>query len=325
MKKYIAALIILLMLPVTVFAHSGNTDSNGGHKDGSDYHYHHGYPAHDHYDMDGNGTVDCPYDFDDRTGWNSGSNTDKNKSTSTTSSEKKTSQEKKTKPVWPIILQVFIAAVCLGTIALLVKISKEKSIEIELLKDQIDFTQKCCNEEIEYFQASIDQQVEENTKDVVSRRNRTVQALQARCNRKDHEIQDLLSTLHLLRDFYPQSTAQSRLTRSLQRYGEIQGKNISIPDDVVFINGRYPVKGNINEDRPFGDYTIFIADKGHVYHSKRWCGSTYSLKAKHIFEVTGPIRPCKNCGKPVDLTIPEWYIEFRNALPYLHSGESRCD
>ena len=32
-----------------------------------EYHYHHGYPAHQH-----TGGV-CPYAFDDRTGWNSGS------------------------------------------------------------------------------------------------------------------------------------------------------------------------------------------------------------------------------------------------------------
>lgn len=43
------------------FAHSGRTDSNGGHYDRSDgsYHYHHGYSAHRH----PNGV--CPFDFDD--------------------------------------------------------------------------------------------------------------------------------------------------------------------------------------------------------------------------------------------------------------------
>lgn len=51
-------------------AHSGRTDADGGHVDSEsgEYHYHHGYPAHDHYDMDGDGTIDCPYDFDDQTG-----------------------------------------------------------------------------------------------------------------------------------------------------------------------------------------------------------------------------------------------------------------
>lgn len=62
-------LFLCLQVPAVVFAHPGRTDSNGGHTDHStgEYHYHHGYPAHQHYDMDGNGTIDCPYLFDDQT------------------------------------------------------------------------------------------------------------------------------------------------------------------------------------------------------------------------------------------------------------------
>lgn len=52
--------VIILGSCVAVFAHPGKTDSDGGHFDRStgEYHYHHGYPAHQHE----NGT--CPYDFD---------------------------------------------------------------------------------------------------------------------------------------------------------------------------------------------------------------------------------------------------------------------
>lgn len=61
----IILLIIFLIfnLTITAFAHSGRTDSSGGHYDSStgSYHYHHGYPAHQHT----NG--ECPYDFDDKT------------------------------------------------------------------------------------------------------------------------------------------------------------------------------------------------------------------------------------------------------------------
>ncbi len=47
------------------FAHPGRTDSNGGHyvTATGEYHYHHGYPAHDHYDIDGDGVLDCPYTY----------------------------------------------------------------------------------------------------------------------------------------------------------------------------------------------------------------------------------------------------------------------
>lgn len=60
--KYIISVIILMFIisPTFVYSHSGRTDGDGGHHVGgtSAYHYHHGYPAHDHID----GV--CPYDYD---------------------------------------------------------------------------------------------------------------------------------------------------------------------------------------------------------------------------------------------------------------------
>lgn len=63
-------LVFLCFTPILspfAFAHSGGTDSQGGHNSANGYHYHHGYPAHQHE----NGI--CPYNFDDKTGQNSGS------------------------------------------------------------------------------------------------------------------------------------------------------------------------------------------------------------------------------------------------------------
>ena len=59
----------LFVLCIFSFAHPGNTDENGGHYDWEtgEYHYHHGYPAHQHI----NG--ECPYNFDDQTDYSSGS------------------------------------------------------------------------------------------------------------------------------------------------------------------------------------------------------------------------------------------------------------
>lgn len=70
MKRCVFLLfLLLLLLPYGyVYSHSGDTDANGGHYDRSTgtYHYHHGYPAHQHV----NGK--CPYNYDDKTGQNSG-------------------------------------------------------------------------------------------------------------------------------------------------------------------------------------------------------------------------------------------------------------
>lgn len=77
MKRALLILICVVALCTSASAHSGRTDENGGHTDHStgEYHYHHGYPAHQHKDMDGDGDKDCPYNFDDKTGWNSGTAT----------------------------------------------------------------------------------------------------------------------------------------------------------------------------------------------------------------------------------------------------------
>lgn len=50
--------LLAILLCMTSYAHSGRTDSNGGHYNRStgEYHYHHGYSAHQH-----PGGV-CPYD-----------------------------------------------------------------------------------------------------------------------------------------------------------------------------------------------------------------------------------------------------------------------
>lgn len=59
MKKISLFVIIILFVYFPfVYAHSGRTDTNGGHYDNSEgeYHYHHGYSAHQHI----NGL--CPYE-----------------------------------------------------------------------------------------------------------------------------------------------------------------------------------------------------------------------------------------------------------------------
>lgn len=95
-RVFLISICLLLMSSVS-FAHSGRTDSNGGHKDKNNvsglgsYHYHHGYEAHLH----PNGV--CPYTapVEKSTSTNTQSNTSsKNNSTTqvnTVQSQTKTS------------------------------------------------------------------------------------------------------------------------------------------------------------------------------------------------------------------------------------------
>ena len=62
LKKHLKVLFCLLIViifttNISVYAHSGGTDSSGGHYDSESgsYHYHHGYSAHQHHGGK------CPY------------------------------------------------------------------------------------------------------------------------------------------------------------------------------------------------------------------------------------------------------------------------
>ena len=61
MKKLIIILVVIFTCSLCVYAHPGSLDENGGHynKATGAYHYHHGFPEHQHT----NGQ--CPYDFVD--------------------------------------------------------------------------------------------------------------------------------------------------------------------------------------------------------------------------------------------------------------------
>ena len=64
MKRIISLILsaaLLLLSPSSVLAHPGRTDIYGGHynDETGEYHYHHGFPAHQHIDGE------CPYDFVD--------------------------------------------------------------------------------------------------------------------------------------------------------------------------------------------------------------------------------------------------------------------
>lgn len=68
----VLCLIMMICVPMIAFAHSGGTDSSGGHtdKETGEYHYHHGYPAHQHPNgvcpyKSNNSTTKNNYDFGD--------------------------------------------------------------------------------------------------------------------------------------------------------------------------------------------------------------------------------------------------------------------
>lgn len=96
---------MVLTIPITAFAHSGRTDSSGGHKDNKNksglgsYHYHcGGYPAHLH-----SGGV-CPYKNSSSTSYtpsySSKNNTSSTKNNTSTATQNNNSTTKKASKYW---------------------------------------------------------------------------------------------------------------------------------------------------------------------------------------------------------------------------------
>lgn len=98
--------ILMLSLTLVVYAHSGRTDSSGGHIDKSTgkYHYHHGYPAHSHYDINGDGFKDCPYTYTKKPNHSNNNNTNKDNNNTDSTIE---DRENKT-TFWDVIKAVLI-------------------------------------------------------------------------------------------------------------------------------------------------------------------------------------------------------------------------
>lgn len=89
----VTLIFCFLLIPDFSFAHSGSLDSNGGHWDRStnEYHYHHGYEAHQHPD----GV--CPYNFVDNANRSNGDSSGRTTYKHTTAQQKRTTQHS-TKP-----------------------------------------------------------------------------------------------------------------------------------------------------------------------------------------------------------------------------------
>lgn len=144
MKKKISLVFTMLflsaiLLPITASAHKGRTDAYGGHYDRStgEYHYHHGYEAHQHYDMDGDGIPDCPFDYDDKTGQRSGTSSSSNaksyQSAATKPPEYYTVTKTQEVPVEVIPKWVYYCfAGCVIVILILFGISKSRKHRIEI-------------------------------------------------------------------------------------------------------------------------------------------------------------------------------------------------
>lgn len=297
MKKIILAVSIIVLcalFAISVFAHSGKTDDNGGHidYDTGEYHYHHGYPEHSHYDIDEDGDVDCPYDFDDRTGVNSGSSSssssyyadqpsnDDNVIIKTEVVTKTVTKEVPFIPPW--VYWVFASQIIIALALLIINRCKKRDIENMLHRHEIEVDQmkQSCNKQLEEKCAT--------DKDLQRLRSCVLQAKK--------EYQELQSKI-----FYEQTELEkTKLLRS-----RIKGA----PLDISFTKNGLPIYWKPNMYKPYGDYTVYVNKKSNIYHVDRQCAS-YKATETHIFYVIENTKPCKKCAEGFFqfTTIPEWFV-----------------
>lgn len=174
--KIIASTILFILVFCFAFsalAHSGRTDSSGGHYDRStgEYHYHHGYPAHDHI-----GGV-CPYDYDDKTGVNSGGSSGSSNNNSYKSTKVITEYKTPEYLAWLQFAVFALSIIALSSIsAYLIQRKKNKKIKDEFSEYKLkynygtEYKLNKCIKELQIENSSIKSKVKTLCEKEVNRR-----------------------------------------------------------------------------------------------------------------------------------------------------------
>ena len=315
----------------SVYAHPGKTDSDGGHTDHDtgEYHYHHGYPAHDHYDIDGDGDIDCPYDFADQTSHNE---TDSKADVSTQtkkseSSNKNVSEEVSTyasviesTPTHPIAEEMsvihsweFWTLFILGIVCILLAVKvhwkneeinewqasyRNKRLEYEKSVSEVKETCKSKVEQNKVFYENKVQNLRSTIKELKSK-NESLSD-----DRIDQE-ERVRMLLKLVNSQLPESMRED-IGNFLE---DVYSGSLKIPNNVFFLDDSTPVSGSITDIKPYGDLTVYVSRTKACYHKDRYCSGVNT--PVHAYEIIDRIPPCKKCATGYYSGVPEWYIRLK--------------
>ena len=283
----VAVALVALIYVVPVLAHSGRTDSQGGHYDSEtgEYHFHHGYPAHQHYDIDGDGKPDCPYEFDDKTGSRSGSSSGSSAKAAKESGAKVTTTQAAAEGEDRAGITSAIVGWCTAGVATLAAFALWRNGEAE---------GKAHNEAMDGLRKTLRQETSK-----VEAQAKLIDTFEQRGREQQAEI------LALKRENAAKQAEADRANRELDRQ---QGR---IPRDIAFAPDGMPAYWRPDSERPYGSYTVYIRRDSGIYHLDPYCAG-WAPEVGHLFDVLEtPLRPCKRCAAgrlPVE-KIPAWYTE----------------
>ena len=282
---------LVLLLPVTAVAHGGGTDSQGGHYDGSGgYHFHHGYPAHAHWDMDGDGIVDCIYKFEDKTNHDSSGSSGGGSGSPTRLSYSDGYKDGYEKGYDDGVRDEknagHDASYQSGYTA------GKKEAEITLEKE---------------YQEKLDEK--EGT---------VILSMLLLGGPVLIGLHFVLTTLRVAK-------IQAKHDKELKRVKEecLQDCNLAILRRVLPSEKEYvplpkgvrlnvnciPVKGSVDKNRPYGGFTVYFSANGTRYHERFGCSG--ADRPAHLFQCIGKMAPCKTCARIYrDAKLPDWYLQI---------------
>jgi hypothetical protein len=287
------------------YAHSGRTDSSGGHYDRStgEYHYHHGHSAHQH----PNGV--CPY---------TSTKTSNSDNISSTTGVNTANTDLTT-------VNMFFGSIslCLGVVAFIFFLKYEgfKYANNDLQEN---------NDRLKKDNISLKEQVSHNEV-IISSFKIENESLTTQLKEKQQEIYILEQRIDLFRRLpnrIPLLTYQEAL------------KIAQVPDGVSFDKDNLPhyysnptVESHMN---------VYISSTGKKYHRIKGC--SHATTPIHLFIAASSFTPCEKCIPCIawNYQVPDWYFRYlqlmcqckiirrpdsnsKYQLPDLHVNENGSD
>lgn len=305
-KKHLSialvSVVILSFFPLNVYAHAGKTDAAGGHYELStgEYHYHHGYEPHQHYDMNGDGVIDCPYDFDDKTSRNVGGTSSSSNSNSSYITQRTAYQSSTTSVPKADTKDTereqnhssnFLGMVIFGLF-----------IYIGYLFHKIVRITNDYDKTLEEYTVKLSES--NSAADTWKKKYESQFAA-------SQSLDETLSNLESARK--EESKIRLHIKEQYQELEKLQKRRCILeraPMDVMIAENGMPVYWKYDPAKPYGDYTVYSNERSNIYHIDKYCAG-YSANKTHIFKVIDTKRPCQKCARGYFhfTTVPEWFTQ----------------
>lgn len=83
-----------------------------------------------------------------------------------------------------------------------------------------------------------------------------------------------------------------------------------LPDGVSITKNGYPALGYVDDDFPYGKYTVYITPSGNCYHKSRYCKYVTLASAVCVLSAMRTKKPCACCTRRKAKPVPQWYLNF---------------